>query len=408
MRLERQILAGFAVGIVVGSIARLPNLSVFRDAVIAIEPVGVAFIRLVSMVVVPLVIASVFVGVASLGDVRSLGRIGGKTLLYFLVTTLIAAAIGLLIATASGIGVGLPTGEAPASTTPLPTPPTFVQTLIGFIPQNPFAAAASGELLPLIIAVCIFGAAATVAPNDARTAVVRFFEGVNTLAMIVIGWLMKLAPAAVFVLIAVTVARSGISLLTQLAAFTAVVIIALALHVGLVLLPILRFGARVGIPTFFRSVSDALLLAFSTASSNATLPVSMAAAARLGVPEKVTSFVLPAGATLNKNGAAVYKAVTAVFLAHVYGVALGGSQLFTIVVTSALAASAGAGVPGSSLVTTMIVLNAIGLGPQAAAGIALVAGVDRPLDMCRTTVNTIGNLVGATVIARTESASGSA
>jgi Na+/H+-dicarboxylate symporter len=156
---------------------------------------------------------------------------------------------------------------------------------------------------------------------------------------------------------------------------------------------------------FFRTVADALLLAFSTASSSATLPVSMAAAARLGVPEKVTSFVLPAGATLNKNGAAVYKAVTAVFLAHVYGVALGGSQLFAIVVTSALAASAGAGVPGSSLITTMIVLNAIGLGPQAAAGIALVAGVDRPLDMCRTTVNTIGNLVGTTVIARTEPAS---
>lgn len=405
MKLERQILAGFAVGIAVGSIARLPNLSAFRDAVIAIEPVGIAFIRLVSMVVVPLVIASVFVGVASLGDVRSLGRIGGKTLLYFLVTTLIAAAIGLVVATVSGIGTGLPTGEVPASTAELPTPPTFVQTLIGFIPQNPFAAAASGELLPLIIAVCIFGAAATVAPSDARTAVVRFFEGVNLLAMIVIGWLMKLAPAAVFVLIAVTVARSGISLLTQLAAFTAVVIIALAVHVAVVLLPILQFGARVGVPTFFRSVSDALLLAFSTASSNATLPVSMAAARdRLGIPADIVGFMLPAGASLNKNGAAVYKAATAVFIAQIYGMPMTAGTMLTILLTSTLAAFAGTGVPGSSLVTTLIVLNAIGLGPRAAAAIALVAAVDRPLDMCRTTVNTIGNLVGAAWIARTERA----
>jgi Na+/H+-dicarboxylate symporter len=405
MKLERQILAGFAIGLIVGSVARIESLSVFRDAVIAIEPVGVAFIRLVSMVVVPLVIASVFVGVASLGDVRSLGRIGGKTLVYFLVTTLIAAAIGLLIAAVSGIGKGLPTGEAPASTTPLPTPPTFVQTLIGFIPQNPFAAAASGELLPLIIAVCIFGAAATVAPSDARTAVVRFFEGVNMLAMIVIGWLMKLAPAAVFVLIAVTVARSGISLLTQLAAFTAVVIIALAVHVAVVLLPILHFGARVGIPTFFRSVSDALLLAFSTASSNATLPVSMAAARdRLGIPAEIVGFMLPAGASLNKNGAAVYKAATAVFIAQIYGMPMTAGTMLTILLTSALAAFAGTGVPGSSLVTTLIVLNAIGLGDRAAAAIALVAAVDRPVDMCRTTVNTIGNLVGAAWIARTERA----
>jgi Na+/H+-dicarboxylate symporter len=405
MKLERQILAGFAAGLIVGSVSRLESLHALRDAVIAIEPIGVAFIRLVSMVVVPLVIASVFVGVASLGDVRALGRIGGKTLLYFLTTTLIAAGIGLLLATVSGIGAGLAPGEAPVSSGPMPTPPTFVQTLIGFIPQNPFAAAAAGELLPLIIAVCIFGAAATVAPSDARTAVTRFFDGVNTLALIVIGWLMTLAPAAVFVLIAVTVARSGLSMLTQLAAFTAIVVVALAVHVALVLLPTVRLGARVSISTFFRSVSDALLLAFSTASSNATLPVSMAAARdRLGIPGDIVGFVLPAGASLNKNGAAVYKAATAVFIAQIYGLPMTAGTMLTILLTSTLAAFAGTGVPGSSLVTTLIVLNAIGLGPRAAAAIALVAAVDRPLDMCRTTVNTIGNLVGAAWVARTESA----
>ena len=146
-----------------------------------------------------------------------------------------------------------------------------------------------------------------------------------------------------------------------------------------------------------------LLLAFSTASSSVTLPVSMAAAQqRLGVSNEVASFVLPTGTTLNKNGAAVYKAATAVFLAHLYGIDLGLGRIVTIVLTTIVAASAGAGVPGSSLVTTLIVLNAIGLGPNAAAGIALVAGIDRPLDMCRTAVNTFGNLVGAAVVARAE------
>jgi Na+/H+-dicarboxylate symporter len=184
--------------------------------------------------------------------------------------------------------------------------------------------------------------------------------------------------------------------------YSAVVVIALVVHVGAVLLPILRAGAGVSIGTFFRSVSDALLLAFSTASSSATLPVSIAAAGRLGVPSGIASFLLPAGSTINKNGAAVYKAVTAVFLCHLYGIPVGASQMVTILLASTAAAFAGAGVPGSSLVTTLIVLNAVGLGPYAAAGIALVVGVDRPLDMCRTAVNTLGNLVGATVVARAE------
>jgi Na+/H+-dicarboxylate symporter len=205
------------------------------------------------------------------------------------------------------------------------------------------------------------------------------------------------------VLIAVTVLRSGIDLLWSLAAYAAIVIAGLALHVAAVLVPLLRVAGGMGVVAFVRATGDALLLAFSTASSSVTLPVSIAAAEqRLGVPARVASFVLPTGTTLNKNGAAVYKAATAVFLANLYGVPLGPGELLTIVLTTIVASSAGAGVPGSSLVTTLIVLNAIGLGPSAAAGIALVAGIDRPLDMCRTTVNTFSNLVGTVVIARME------
>jgi Na+/H+-dicarboxylate symporter len=411
MRLERQIGIGFATGVAVGALSRANGMSWLASAVVALEPIGTVFIRLITMVVVPLVVASVFVGVASLGNVRALGRVGGKTLLYFLGTTLAAAIIGLVVALVARVGQGLPLaeqaalvgagGQTPAA--PMPPPPTLVQTLVSMIPQNPFAAAASGDLLPLIVAVCVFGAAATVASSEGRATVVRFFEGVNDLSLIVITWLMRLAPAGVFVLIAVAIAKSGFGLLAQLAEFALVVVIALAVHVLVVYLPALRLGARMGLRYFTRSVSDALLLAFSTASSNATLPVSIAAARdRLQISPDVVGFVLPAGASINKNGAAAYKAVTAVFLAQLYALPLTGGTMLTIALTATLAAFAGTGVPGSSLVTTLIVLNAIGLGPHAAAGIALVAAVDRPLDMCRTTVNTFGNLIGAAWVARSE------
>src|SRR5215831_100215 len=407
MRLERQIGIGFVAGAVVGALARASGLEWLRTGVVALEPLGTVFIRAITMVVVPLVIASVFVGVAALGNVRALGRVGGKTLLYFLATTVAAAIIGLAVALAAGLGSGAAqstllgdTSQAPATVAP---PPTLVQTLVSLIPQNPFAAAATGDLLSLIVAVCVFGAAATVTASEQRQAVVRFFEGINELSLVVITWLMRLAPAGVFVLIAVTMEKSGLGLLARLAEFALVVVLALVLHVALVLIPALWIGARMRLRTFGQSVSDALLLAFSTASSNATLPVSIAAARdRLHISPDVVGFMLPAGASINKNGAAAYKAVTAVFLAQLYGLPLTAGVLLTIVLTSTLAAFAGTGVPGSSLVTTLIVLNAIGLGPHAAAGIALVAAVDRPLDMCRTTVNTIGNLIGASWVGRSE------
>jgi Na+/H+-dicarboxylate symporter len=358
------------------------------------------------MVVIPLVVASLFVGVASLGDVRRLGRIGGRTLLYFLATTVAAAGIGLALALATGLGSGV-TADAGAAAGPERSV-DFAQLFLNMLPQNPVASAAQGDLMPLIIAVCIFGAAATLSRSEGRRTVVAFFEGLYELSMIVIGWMMTLAPAAVLVLIASVVARSGAAMLHGLLLFVIVVLAALAIQLVL-LLVVLRIAAGVPPKRFFASVSDALLLAFSTASSSVALPASMAAAReRLGLSDEVVSFVLPSGTTLNKNGAAIYKSVTAVFLAHVYGVPLGPAQLLTIVVTSTAAAFAGAGVPGSSLVTTLVVLNAIGLGPRAAAGIALVAGVDRPLDMCRTLVNTVGNLVGAAWIDARERSAASA
>ena len=403
MKLQTRIFAGLLAGVIVGGASRVPGAEALRVPLSALEPVGVAFIRLVTMVVVPLVIASLFVGVASLGDIRRLGRLGGKTLGWFLGTTFVGAVIGVAVALVGLHGEPLGVSERTGAALTAPATPTLAETLLDMVPQNPFASAAQTDLLPLIIAVCIFGAAATVISADGRRSLLTFFTALNELCMVVIGWLMTLAPLAVFVLLASLVARLGLDVLQRLLEFAVVVVIALVAHVVVVLVPLLRVGARLGVAMFFRAVSDALLFAFSTASSNATLPVSMAAARnRLGVSNEIVSFVLPAGATINKNGSAIYKAVTAVFIAQLYGLSLGSGQVVAIVMMSTLAAFAGAGVPGSSLVTTLIVLNAIGLGPQAAAGIALVTSVDRPLDMCRSTVNTIGNLIGTTVIARSE------
>ena len=411
MKLHTRILAGLAAGVAIGAVARaVPALAVVVEW---LEPAGTIFIRLITMVVVPLVIASLFVGVTSLGDIRRLGRIGGRTLAYFLITTVLAAVIGMAVALVAQVGSGLDPAVRDsiatrfgAANAPAPTAaavPTFLQTLVGMVPQNPIAAAAQGDLLAVIFSVIVFGAAATTLTEEKRRPLVSLGTAVNDVSLVVIQFLMRFAPAAVGILIAVTVVRSGLDLLWSLAGYATVVIVGLALHVALVLLPILHFGARVGVRAFLQAAGHVLLLAFSTASSSVTLPVSLAAAReRLGVPPAVASFVLPTGTTLNKNGAAVYKAATAVFLAHLYGVHLDAGQLVTIVLTTIVASSAGAGVPGSSLVTTLIVLNAIGLGPNAAAGIALIAGIDRPLDMCRTAVNTFSNLVGTLVVAQGE------
>ena len=396
--LSQQIVAGLVAGAALGLVSKLAWAVPLNEALVAIEPVGTAFIRLATMIVVPLVIGSLFTGVASLGDIRWLGAIGARTFAYFLITTFLAASIGLGVASMAPFRVA-PNLAAAAAAAPPAHVPTITEQLLALIPQNPFAAAVQGELLPLIVAVCLFAAAATTLPDDKRRQVVSAFERLNELSMILIRWLMMLAPVAVFVLIATTVARLGVSFLGDLLAFAATVLVALALHVCLVLLSAVRVAAGYRIGQFLRGTSDALMLALATASSSATLPVSMAAAIRLGVPAEVVGFVLPAGATVNKNGAAAYKAVTAVFLATLYGLPLGPARQLTIVLASTAAAFAGAGIPGSSLVTTLIVLNAIGLGSEAAAGIALVAAVDRPLDMCRTAVNTLGNLVGAAWVA---------
>lgn len=405
MSRSRSILAALMVGAAIGAVARLPWAGGLGAALARLEPIGTVFIKLVTMVVVPLVVSSLFVAVASLDSVRRLGRLGGATLAYFLTTTLAAAIVGVGVAMGLGVGRGGdPTflGLAAVAGAPagqLPSPPGLVATLVGLIPDNVIAAATRGDdLLPILVAVCIFGAAATLVEADRRRTLLDVFRAVDQLSAIVLRWIMGLAAPAVLILIAAAVARSGTALLANLAWFAFAVVVALAVHVGVVLVPALVTVGRQRLRVFVGQVSDAVVLAFSTASSSAALPVSLAAAERMGLPAEAASLVLPAGVTIDKNGAAVYKAVTAVCVAHWAGLTLDAGLASRIVVVSTLAAFTGAGVPGSSLVTTVMVLQAIGLGAQASAAIALVAGIDRPLDMCRTAVNTFGNLVGVAVV----------
>ena len=317
--------------------------------------------------------------------------------MFFAATTLAAAVIGLIVALSLNVG-----SSALQTSMSVPFPPAGVPAALGAwdVILAIMPSGASVPLIPLVIVVCLFASAATVAQSEGVAAIERAMRGLNELSMTVINWIMLAAPVAVCALIAGTIARSGFGLLAQLASYGAVVLVALAIHTVCVLLPTLRIGAGIGPIVFLETVFDAIALAFATASSIVALPASLAAAGRLGAPDAVANFVLPVGASMNKNGAAVYKAVTAVFIAHFYGVQVGTHEFVMVTLASSAAAFVGAGIPGSSLVTTMIVLNAIGLGDHAAAGIALVAGIDRPLDMCRSAVNTIGNLVGAVVVGR--------
>jgi Na+/H+-dicarboxylate symporter len=412
LKLTTKILLGLVLGAVVGVAVQASGSEGATRAVLGVEFLGTAFIRLISMVVVPLVVASLFVGTCSVGDVRRLGRIGGRSLALFLGTTLIASAIGLCLGVVFQPGASMDSGvrdriaeeyrEGAQASAAAAEAVSLRDRLVEIVPRNPIGAAAEMNLLPLIFATLLFGAAASGLEPSKKDPLVAFFDGINAASAVIIDWVMRLAPYAVFILIAGALARFGMELLQALLLYSILIIVGEALHGFGVLMVALRV-AGVGVRGFWRMVADGPLVAFSTASSNAALPVSLEVAEKnLGVSNEVASFVLPVGATLNMNGSALYKGLTVAFIAQVYGVPLGPAEHGTIILTSTMAAVAGVGVPGSSLVTTLIVLGAIGMGPQAAAGIALVVGLDRFLDMFRTGVNVLGDLVCTAMIAKGE------
>ena len=414
MQLYTKILIGLVLGVVIGLIANVMGLEWLQATLRFIEPVGTAFIRLITMVVVPLVAASLLIGTASLGDLRKLGRIGGKTVAFYLTTTAIAVTIGIVLSNVVSPGSRIdPTtrdtlaasfAEQAGQRVALAAErPSIRETLLGMIPTNPIESAANMDLLPLIVFTILFGAALTLVAEERKRAVLTFAEGVNDTVMILIDWIMKLAPYAVFALIAAVVAQFGLDLLRSLLFYALTVTAGLLLHAFGTYALIIRFLVKMSPATFLRRIIEAPLVAFSTSSSNATLPVTMETAEeKLGVSPEVSSFVLPLGATINMDGTALYQAVATMFIAQIYGIPLDiGAQLM-IVVTATLASIGAAGVPSAGIIILVLVLNSVGLGTQAAAGIALILGVDRILDMLRTAVNVTGDLTAASFVARTE------
>ncbi len=395
------------IGLVLGVVAGLT----LGEAVGELKPLGDAFIRLISLIVIPLVFASLLVGTTSLNDVRKLGRIGGKTVAYYLVTTSVAIAIGLVLANGIGPGTGLDEqtrhrllqnyqSEADAKIARAKEKPSVSQTLLEIIPKNPLRSMADGKMLQIIFFALLLGIALTLIEREKADPVIGFFDGVNDAMICIVNLVMHLAPYGVFALIAHIIGQYGTGILRTLLSYCFVVTLGLAIH-ALVIYPLaLRLLTRQNIRRFFAGIRPAQLIAFSSSSSSATLPVTIKnVEEKLGVPPKIASFVLPLGATINMDGTALYQGVATVFIAQVYGMDLTVVDQLTILLTATLASVGAAGVPGAGMIILALVLESIQVPLE---GIALILGVDRIIDMCRTAVNVTGDASAAVVIASSE------
>lgn len=415
MQLYTKIAIALILGVLLGLVANIFHVEWLVTALVAIEPAGTAWIRLITMVVIPLVVASLVVGTATIGDITKLGRIGGKTMAFYLTTTAIAVSIGLLVSNLISPGSHMDPAaleslrstyltEGASRVEIAQQAPGLVEVLLEMIPRNPVQAMASGDMLPIIFFAIFFGAAMSVLPERRKAPLVGVFEGVNDAAMVMIHWIMKLAPYAVFALIGAVIARFGADVLGSLLVYMLTVLGGLALHLTLTYPAALRFLAHVKPLAFFRRIREVPLIAFSTSSSNATLPVTMEVAEeKLGVSKEVSSFVLPLGATINMDGTALYQAVATMFIAQVLVGDISLVAQLGIVLTATLASIGAAGVPSAGIIILIVVLQqALPPGVDPAIGIALILGVDRILDMCRTAVNVTGDLTAATVISRSE------
>jgi DAACS family dicarboxylate/amino acid:cation (Na+ or H+) symporter len=374
-------------------------------------PVGQIFLRMLFMVVMPLVFASLTLGVAGLGDVRRVGKVGSKTVAYFLASTALAAAVGLVLVNLIKPGAGLPedvraslmatySTEASERMTQAGEANFGIQTFVKIVPTNPIKSAADLDMLGVIFFSLIFGAALTLIPKQKAEPVTRFLEGVGEAVVRIIDMAMKLAPYGVFGLIFVVTSRFGFALLKPLGLFVLTVLAGLLLHTVVNLSLIQRLMVGLNPLTFFNKVKSAMITAFSTSSSSATLPSAlMVAENELRISPTIAGFVLPLGSTMCMNGTALFEGVVVLFLAQVVGLDLSIGTQAVVIVLAVLTAVGAAGVPGGSIPLLVLVIQTVGIPGEY---IAIVIGVDRLLDMCRTTVNVTGDLTATCVIARWE------
>ena len=393
VRLTTKILIGLLAGIVVGlMLGGNPEI-----AVEYIKPFGDLFLRMIKMIIVPLVLSSLVVGAASMGDVGKLGRIGGKTMAYYLVTTAVAVVIGLILGNVINPGAGLSI-PVDASVQAAETP-KIANTLLNIIPDNALSALVSANMLQTIAFALFLGIGITLVGEKAKP-FLDFFDSMAEVMYKIVGIVMSYAPIGVFALITPVVAQNGPAVLLPLLKVIIAVYLGCALHAIIVYSGAVKIFANMNPLTFFKGAAPASVVAFTTCSSSGTLPVTIKSTRdNLGVPESIGSFVLPLGATINMDGTALYQGVCALFVAQVYGIELGIAQQLTIILTATLASIGTAGVPGAGFVMLTMVLTAVGLPLE---GSALIAGIDRVLDMARTCINVTGDMAGAVVIAASE------
>lgn len=393
---EQRLLLAMLAGVVAGGLSGY----LWGESMLAIQWLGDLFLTALKMLIVPLVAASVISGVAGLGDVRRLGRMGAYSVAYYASTTMIAVSIGLIMANLWKPGDGVPLGSGPLAPSPQAGDVGITDLILSLVHPNIVAAAADMKLLPIIV-FCIAFAAALSTLGERGRPVVAFFEGLNEGMMKLVEWIMWLAPIGVFALIASRLGAAGggeafIGQLAGLGTYAAAVISGLLAHAAVLCL-LLAVLARRHIGDYLRHLATALMTAFSTASSSATLPLTMEGVKLAGVDEKARRFVLPLGATINMDGTALYEAVAVLFIAQAYGIDLSFAQQMVVLLTATLAAIGAAGIPEAGLVTMVIVLEAVGLPLE---GIGLLLAIDWFLDRCRTTINVFGDAVGAAVVGR--------
>jgi Na+/H+-dicarboxylate symporter len=372
------IIAGGIAGVILG-----PNAE-------HIKIVGDIFIRLLRMIIIPLIMASMVTGIVSIGSGRNLGRISLRTAVYYMATTLLAVTVGLVLVNLIKPGVGV---ELPAEQNAVDlqhTPPSAVTIISDIIPKNLFAAMADDKVLSVIFFSLLLGFAISSIGQKAKP-IADMFDAFNEIMLKITGWVMWLAPFGVII---------GLDVIKPLALYMLTVIVGLLIHACLTLPVLLSVAGRYSPFRFIRQMFSAVATAFSTASSAATLPITMDCLEKnVGVSKKVAGFVLPLGATINMDGTALYEAVAAMFIAQAYGITMTLPQQITIMLTATLASIGAAAIPGAGLITLVIVLKAVGLPLE---GIAVILAVDRLLDMSRTAVNVWGDACGAAVVARLE------
>jgi len=401
--LTRQIVIAMLAGIVLGVVLNRLGTADWVQLVLVdglLYVVGSVFVAALKMMVVPLVFVSLVAGVTSLSDLNALGRIGIKSLALYLATTAIAVTIALTLAGIVGPGQGFNAGSTAASFTGKPAPP-LTQVLIDMVPTNPIAAMAEGNMLQIIVFALLFGVAVTMSGARGKH-VLNFFGDLDVVIMHMVEWIMRLAPYGVFALITRTFASQGLDILLPLAAYFLTLTGALAIQVFGVYPLLLKLLASLNPLTFLRKMRDPAAFAFSTASSGATIPVTLRTVEyKMGVKNSVASFTVPMGATINMDGTAMMQGVATVFIANVYGIHLGVTDYLLVVLTATLASIGTAAIPAVGLVTLTMVLGQVGLPVE---GIALIIGVDRLLDMMRTVTNVTGDCAVSCIVAKSEKA----